>query len=97
MLYRYNNPYLADRDRRRHLRRQARIRAWADPGGAAPVVDCVVLDVSEGGANVMSVNGTDLPDNFELQLDTRSKMGRAEVAWRNGAAVGVKLDKPKSK
>ncbi len=97
MLYRYNIPYLADRDRRRHLRRPARIRAWADPGGAAPVVDCVVLDVSEGGASVMSVNGAELPDTFELQVDMRMKMGQAEVAWRNGDAVGVKLDKPKSK
>ena len=42
-----------------------------------------------------SVNGVDLPDSFELQLDARSTMGQAEVAWRDGAAVGVKLDKPK--
>ena len=58
-------------------------------------LDCVVLDVSEGGASVVSVTGVDLPDTFELQLDARSKMGQAEVAWRDGAAVGVKLDKPK--
>jgi hypothetical protein len=54
-----------------------------------------VLDVSEGGASLMSVTGAELPDRFELQLDTHSKIGQAEVAWRNGAAVGVKLDKPK--
>ena len=91
----YNNPFLNDRNRRRHTRRRTRIRAWADPGGVAPVYDCVVLDVSEGGANVVSVTGVDLPDSFELQLDARNKMGRAEVAWREGAAVGVKLDKSK--
>ena len=92
----YENPFLNDRNRRRHPRRRTRIRAWADPGGAAPVVDCVVLDVSESGANVTSVTGADLPDAFELQLDMRSKMGRAEVAWRDGASVGVRLDKPKT-
>jgi hypothetical protein len=91
----YDNPFLSDRNRRRHPRRRTRIRAWADPGGVAPVYDCVVLDVSEGGASVVSVTGVDLPDSFELQLDARSKMGRAEVAWREGAAVGVRLDKSK--
>jgi hypothetical protein len=91
----YNNPFLEGHNRRRHPRRATRIRAWADPGGVAPVFDCVVLDVSEGGASVASVTGADLPDTFELQLDTRSKMGQAKVAWRKGAAVGVKLDKSK--
>jgi hypothetical protein len=91
----YDNPFLVDRNRRRHPRRHTRIRAWADPGGAAPVVDCVVLDLSESGANVMSVTGVDLPETFELQVDMRNKMGQAEVMWRDGASVGVKLDKPK--
>jgi hypothetical protein len=62
-------------------------------GGVAPVVDCVMLDVSEGGASLTSVSGAELPDRLDLQLDTHSKIGRAEVAWRNGAAVVVKLDK----
>jgi hypothetical protein len=91
----YDNPFLKDRNRRNHSRRRTRLRAWADPGGVAPVYDCVVLDVSEGGASLMSVTGAELPDRFELQLDTHSKIGQAEVAWRKGAAVGVKLDKPK--
>jgi hypothetical protein len=92
----YDNPFLSDRNRRRHLRRRTRIRAWADPGGAAPVVDCLVLDVSESGANVLAVNGGALPDTFELQIDMRSRMGQAEVAWRDGASVGVRLAKPKT-
>ena len=90
-----DNPFLRDRDRRKNRRRATRVRAWADPGGIAPVVDCVIVDVSEDGASVVSVTGVDLPDSFELQLDARSKMGRAEVAWREGAAVGVRLDKSK--
>ena len=93
MIDSYNNPFLEGHNRRRHPRRATRIRAWADPGGVAPVVDCVVLDVSEGGASVIAVNGVDLPDAFELQLDARRTMGRAEVAWRSGVAVGVKLAK----
>ena len=93
MLEIYDSSFLEGRNRRRHPRRRTRMRAWADPGGVAPVVDCVVLDVSEGGASVIAVNGVDLPDAFELQLDARRTMGRAEVAWRSGVAVGVKLAK----
>ena len=95
MLEIYDNTFLEDRNRRRHPRRRARMRAWADPGGLAPVLDCMVLDVSEGGASVITVNGADLPDVFELQLDGHRTMGKAEVAWRTGAAVGVRLQKSK--
>lgn len=95
MLEIYDSSYAEGRNRRRHPRRRARMRAWADPGGVAPVVDCVVLDVSEGGASVVSVTGADLPDAFELQLDARHTMGKAQVAWRSGVAVGVKLDTSK--
>ena len=95
MLEIYENTFLEGRNRRRHPRRRARMRAWADPGGVAPVVDCTVLDVSDGGASVIAVNGADLPDAFELLLDTRRTMGKAQVAWRSGVAVGVKLDKAK--
>jgi hypothetical protein len=91
----YDSPFLEGRNRRRQPRRRARMRAWADPGGVAPVVDCMVLDVSEGGASVIAVNGADLPDVFELQLDGRRSMGKAQVAWRSGVAVGVKLEKSK--
>ena len=91
MLVIYDSTFLEGRNRRRHPRRRTRVRAWADPGGVAPVYDCVVLDVSEGGASVVSVTGVDLPDSFELQLDAHRSMGKAEVAWRDGAAVGVKL------
>jgi hypothetical protein len=88
-----DNPFLKDRNRRSKLRRATRLRAWADPGGAAPVVDCVVVDVSEGGASVLAVGGGDLPDEFQLQLDMKRSLGQAEVMWRNGAAAGVTLAK----
>ena len=89
-----DNPFLEDRNRRRDRRRPTRLRAWADPGGVAPVADCLVLDLSEGGANVMAVGGGDLPDAFQLQLDMKRSMGQAEVRWRKGVAVGVALEKP---
>jgi hypothetical protein len=90
-----DNPFLRDRDRRKNRRRATRVRAWADPGGIAPVVDCVIVDVSEDGAGVAPLHGAELPDAFHLQVDSANPVGEAKVVWRKGSAVGVKLAKPK--
>ena len=82
-------------DRRKRGRSATRLRAWADPGGVAPVVDCVILDVSEDGAHVAAARGGELPDSFQLQLDMTNPVGDAQVVWRNDSAVGVKLAKPR--
>jgi hypothetical protein len=87
------SPIVKDSNRRRHRRTPARLRAWADPGGAAPVVDCLVVDVSESGAAIVALGGGQLPDVFQLQLDTKQILGTAEVQWRNGPAAGVTLAK----
>jgi len=92
---RCDDPAPSGSERRRQLRRPTQIRAWADPGGVAPAIDCVVLDLSEGGANVMSLSGAELPDAFELKLNMRKSMGWAKVAWRNGDSVGVRLETSK--
>jgi hypothetical protein len=89
-----DNPFLRDRDRRLKSRRATRMRAWADPGGIAPVVDCVIVDVSDEGASVTALNGAELPDSFHLQVDTANALGEAKVVWRKGSTVGVKLAKP---
>ncbi len=89
------NPFLRDHDRRRSRRRAAHTRAWADPGGIAPVVDCLIVDVSEEGAGVAALNGAELPDAFQLEVDVANAVGEAQVAWRTGRAVGVKLARPK--
>jgi hypothetical protein len=91
-LYDYGDDlFFKDHNRRKQRRRPTRLRAWADPGGAAPVVDCVIHDLSEGGANVAATNGGALPDAFRLELDATTPLGEARVAWRNGAAAGVSL------
>ncbi|MGO9772067.1 MAG: PilZ domain-containing protein [Roseiarcus sp.] len=90
-----DNPFLKDRDRRKNARRPARQRVWADPGGIAPVVDCLIVDVSEEGAGVAPLQGAELPDAFHLQVDAANAIGDAEVVWRKGSAVGVRLAKPK--
>lgn len=90
-----DNRFLRDGERRKSVRRPSRARVWADPGGVAPVVDCVIVDISEEGAAVTAVAGAELPDAFQLQVDSSTPLGQAEVVWRRGNAVGVKLAKAK--
>jgi hypothetical protein len=82
-------------NRRLEARKPKRIRAWADPGGVAPVVDCVIVDVSKDGARVKSVNGDAFPNTFTLTEDSKREMGGATVMWRVGTEVGVKIERPK--
>jgi PilZ domain len=83
-------------DRRRKARKPTRIQAWADPGGAAPAVDCMIVDISEEGARLASVTGTPIPDAFTLQDDAKKEFGEATVKWRAGNTAGVKFVKPKA-
>jgi hypothetical protein len=84
---------MTGRDNRRiEPRKRARIRAWADPGGVAPVVDCMIVDVSKEGARIASVSGASLPGSFTLADDAKSEIGVATVVWRTGNEVGVKFD-----
>jgi hypothetical protein len=77
------------KDRRCGLRKRTRIEAWADPGGTAPAVDCLIGDLSLGGARIATVTGQGLPDAFTLQVDEIREF--ADVVWRTNDAVGVRF------
>ena len=80
-------------DQRDKARKPTHIRAWADPGGASPPVDCVILDMSEDGARIVSVSGAPFPDTFTLQLSRNNELAKATVMWRTSDTVGVKFQK----
>ncbi len=78
-------------ERRVRKRRQANTLAWADPGGILPVIDCKILDITDVGARVVAPTGYELPDLFQLQIDSSRILGSAEVVWRGPTQVGVKF------
>jgi hypothetical protein len=83
-------------DRRLLARKLTRIQAWADPGGTAPAIDCVIIDMSPTGACIASVSGAQLPDSFSLQEDQTKEIAEAIVMWRVENKVGVKFGKSKA-
>jgi hypothetical protein len=90
--------FSGDSDRRGKDRKIQNIRAWADPGGVLPVVDCQILDISDGGAQVRPVKtDVEMPDAFTLQIDASRSLGEVNVVWRGERSVGVKFAKPRSR
>ena len=88
--------FSGDNDRRDKDRRIHNIRAWADPGGVLPVVDCQILDISDGGAQVRPVKmDVEMPDAFTLQIDASRSLGEVNVVWRGERSVGVKFATPR--
>jgi PilZ domain len=82
-------------DRRLLARKPTRIQAWADPGGTAPAIDCVIIDMSPTGACIAS-SGAQLPDSFSLQENQTKEIADATVMWRVENKVGVKFGKSKA-
>ena len=54
-----------------------------------PVVDCQILDISDGGAQVRPVKiDVEMPDAFTLQIDASRSLGEVNVVWRGERSVG---------
>ncbi len=80
-----------DVERRVRRRKPLHSPAWADPGGILPVIDCRIVDMTDGGAKVLPPQGVELPAIFQLQIDSTRILGAAEVVWRDHTHVGVKF------
>ena len=54
-------------------------------------VDCIVRDMSAGGARLRMVRPTIVPDAFELVVPLKETSYPASVRWRAGDEIGVAL------
>jgi hypothetical protein len=54
-----------------------------------PLIDCVVFDLSIGGAGIKIKNAAEIPDEFELTFDAARTLRACRVAWRSESRVGV--------
>jgi hypothetical protein len=81
------------REQRRNLRRFTRRAATLALGDQNPSVDCVIWDISEGGARLaVGLPMSDLPQHFTLNLFTDESVQRqCEVVWMDRRFVGVKF------
>lgn len=81
-------------DNRQYLRRAVHIPAKLIVDGDAPELDCVVLDISEGGARIGVEAAKEMPEKFTVVFTPRgSPYRRCRVVWRADSQVGVAFDK----
>jgi len=77
------------REPRREMHKQT---AWITADDGTTKRECVALDVSPGGAKIMTDAAIDVGDMFGLQLvASHSKRQPCEVVWRKGNTYGIKF------
>ena len=77
-------------DRREHQRTHVLRRARIVFRRGYSTVDCVVLDLSEGGAKIRIGDWLPLPPNFELRIENGPPR-EAEVRFRARETLGVRF------
>ena len=77
----------------REPRRQMDKRpAWIAVDDQMTPIECFVMDVSPGGARIMTDAAIDVSDQLVLALvPQHSKRQSCEVVWRNGKTFGIKF------
>ena len=75
-------------DLRREPRRLVRYKAWLRIDEDAPLVRCVLWDISDGGARIAVADPQGLPEQFSLRL-TEQMVRKCKVRWRDDRFVGV--------
>jgi hypothetical protein len=58
------------------------------------VIDCLIRDLSEGGARLEFGAPTELPDSFRLLIASMNLLVPAAPAWQHGLSVGVRFTGP---
>ncbi|HEY6258096.1 MAG TPA: PilZ domain-containing protein [Xanthobacteraceae bacterium] len=84
------------REERKSLRRFTRRSATVAFGAGKPSVDCVIWDMSDGGARLAVAHPlADLPHYFTLDVVKDGSVKRhCEVVWTDTRFVGVKFTGP---
>jgi hypothetical protein len=77
------------REPRREVRKQP---AWITVDNGITKRECFVMDVSPGGARIITDAAIDISDVFGLELvPTHPKRQPCEVVWRRGNTYGIKF------
>jgi hypothetical protein len=77
------------REPRRQLQKHL---AWLTVDDEITKTDCIVMDVSPGGARIVTDAEIDVADRFKLALvPDHPKRQPCEVVWRRGRMFGIKF------
>ena len=54
-------------------------------------IDCAILNIAPAGACVLVPDRADVPDTFDLRIDSAAAVRRCRVVWRDGAKIGFEF------
>lgn len=84
-------------DRRAHPRQRVLKRVKAVFNGNRSVIDCVMRDLSLGGARLACAQAMQLPEAFQIVIMAEREMRDVRVAWRSHTQLGVEFLSPPRK
>jgi hypothetical protein len=79
-------------ERRQTVRLRSLLGARACYNQRRATLDCVVRNISEGGALIVVPETVLLPSDFELEIAQRQRSYHAHVRWRTGTRIGVSFE-----
>lgn len=82
---------MTDSDNRSGQRRRMLKQGLIVTNNGHSTIDCVVRDMSLGGARLKVENGLAVPALFELLLVSEEARVPAEVVWRRPNEVGIRF------
>jgi PilZ domain-containing protein len=78
---------------RRHQRRELRASAKIICEQPKQTIDCILRDISEGGARLELHSGSDhVPEAFDLAIFPSTRRRSCSVAWRHDKQIGVTFE-----
>lgn len=79
-------------ERRQTPRLRSLLGAKARYNQKRATLDCVVRNISDGGALIVVPDTVLLPADFELEIAQRQRSYHAHVRWRTGTRIGVSFE-----
>jgi hypothetical protein len=76
-------------DHRSATRARAFLKAQIRFNNGMSTMDCVIRDLSEGGARLQISDSVAVPNSFELHIPKRDETRRAVLHWRTAEEMGI--------
>jgi hypothetical protein len=79
-------------EKRTHPRVESRYTAWIEVADGSPAQECILRDISDGGAKLGVKAPDQIPQEFTLRLTVDGTTSyRCRVVWRSDENIGVGL------
>ncbi|AWN43808.1 PilZ domain-containing protein [Methylobacterium durans] len=76
-------------ERRRTPRRRSYIGATIVFNNRCSTIDCLIRDMSDGGARLIFSDTINAPEQFDLVINKMGETRRVQMAWRQADQAGV--------